>query len=58
MNQSCDDVDVMIAKGKCAKEYYALEECLADTDRDWTRCQTVVQRLKECHDQSGPPRIR
>lgn len=44
------DVDEMIEKMGCSKEYYKLEDCLADFDRDWTKCQQVVKELKLCND--------
>jgi hypothetical protein len=33
----------------CGKVYTALEDCLADGDRDWSKCQHAVQALKQCH---------
>lgn len=44
------DIDDMIAKMGCAKEYYRLEDCLGEFDRDWTKCQRVVKELKQCND--------
>ncbi|CAK4317596.1 unnamed protein product [Aphanomyces euteiches] len=39
----------MIERNKCAKEYYKLEECLGEFDRDWTKCQDVVRLLRLCN---------
>lgn len=33
---------------RCVAAYTALEECLAEHNRDWTRCQHAVQQLKQC----------
>ncbi|GLE00693.1 hypothetical protein PINS_up009482 [Pythium insidiosum] len=44
------DIDDMIEKMGCSKDYYALEECLGEYDRDWTKCQTYVKQLKVCND--------
>ncbi|KAF0688933.1 Aste57867_19537 [Aphanomyces stellatus] len=44
-----DDIDGMIERNKCAKEYYKLEECLGEFDRDWTKCQDVVRLLRVCN---------
>ncbi|ETV97472.1 hypothetical protein H310_09399 [Aphanomyces invadans] len=44
-----DDIEGMIERNKCAKEYYKLEECLGEYDRDWTKCQEVVRALRTCN---------
>ncbi|CAK4133529.1 unnamed protein product [Aphanomyces euteiches] len=44
-----DDIEGMIERNKCAKEYYKLEECLGEFDRDWTKCQDVVRLLRLCN---------
>jgi cytochrome c oxidase assembly factor 4 len=44
------DIDDMIEKMGCAKEYYRLEDCLGEHDRDWTKCQGVVKELRQCND--------
>jgi hypothetical protein len=44
------DIDEMIEKMGCSKEYYALEECLGKYDRMWTKCQREVKALKQCND--------
>ncbi|CAH0481176.1 unnamed protein product [Peronospora belbahrii] len=33
-----------------SKHYYELEDCLAEFDRDWTKCQEQVKKLKQCND--------
>eukprot|EP00617_Octactis_speculum_P020739 CAMPEP_0185758644 /NCGR_PEP_ID=MMETSP1174-20130828/17336_1 /TAXON_ID=35687 /ORGANISM="Dictyocha speculum, Strain CCMP1381" /LENGTH=74 /DNA_ID=CAMNT_0028438603 /DNA_START=13 /DNA_END=237 /DNA_ORIENTATION=- len=43
-----DDIDDMVARNPCAVEYETLEECLGETDRNWTKCQTQVQALQDC----------
>lgn len=32
----------------CAKRYFELEDCLAEHNRDWKKCQKEVKALKEC----------
>ncbi|TMW64428.1 hypothetical protein Poli38472_013050 [Pythium oligandrum] len=44
------DIDEMIEKMGCSKDYYKLEECLGEYDRDWTKCQVEVKALKACND--------
>lgn len=44
------DIDDMIEKMGCSKEYYRLEDCLGEHDRDWTKCQAVVKELRHCND--------
>ncbi|KAF1326750.1 hypothetical protein FI667_g8186, partial [Globisporangium splendens] len=44
------DIDAMIEKMGCAQDYYKLEECLGEFDRDWTKCQAQVKQLKLCND--------
>lgn len=44
------DVEEMIERNGCAKIYYKLEDCLAEFDRDWTKCQRQVKELKLCND--------
>ncbi|RLN59600.1 hypothetical protein BBJ28_00015172 [Nothophytophthora sp. Chile5] len=44
------DVDELIERNRCHKDYYKLEDCLADYDRDWTKCQQQVKQLKQCND--------
>lgn len=45
-----DDIEGMIERTGCAKEYYVLEECLAEHDRDWRKCQKVISDLKKCNE--------
>jgi cytochrome c oxidase assembly factor 4 len=45
------DIDDMIEKMGCSKDYYKLEDCLGEHDRDWTKCQAEVKMLKQCNDQ-------
>jgi len=37
-----DDINDIIEKSKCSKIYFQLEECLADNNRNWTKCQQEV----------------
>lgn len=46
-SDSCDISD-MIDKSGCAQIYYALEECLGEHDRKWTKCQAEVKALQQC----------
>ncbi|KDO32138.1 hypothetical protein SPRG_03355 [Saprolegnia parasitica CBS 223.65] len=45
-----DDIEDLIERNKCAKEYYKLEDCLAEYDRNWSKCQAVVKLLRECNE--------
>ncbi|OQS03715.1 hypothetical protein THRCLA_21096 [Thraustotheca clavata] len=45
-----DDIEDLIERNKCAKEYYKLEDCLAEYDRNWSKCQDVVKLLRQCND--------
>lgn len=47
------DVDELIAKSGCKNEYYKLEECLIQFDRDWAKCQNFVKSWKQCHVNAG-----
>ncbi len=42
------DVDEMIESNPCHKVYFTLENCIADHDRDWRKCQKEVKALREC----------
>ncbi|GAB9469424.1 hypothetical protein Gpo141_00006703 [Globisporangium polare] len=44
------DIDDMIERMGCSKDYYKLEECLGEYDRDWTKCQAQVKQLRLCND--------
>ena len=48
------DIEDAIAKTLqiCTPIYYKLEDCLADNDRDWRKCQEVVKELKICNDKN------
>ena len=43
----------MIEKGGCSKQYYELEECLGEYDRNWSKCQEVVKTLRMCNDKQN-----
>lgn len=43
------DVDEMIDSNPCAQPYHLLEDCLADFDRDWRKCQKQVKALQQCN---------
>lgn len=49
------DIEKMIEDCGCSREYYALEECLGEHDRDWTKCQGVVKQLKLCNERRRAP---
>lgn len=36
----------------CKFEYEALEDCLAATDRKWTKCQPQLKLWKDCFQKS------
>ncbi|KAL4434208.1 hypothetical protein ABPG75_000649 [Micractinium tetrahymenae] len=38
-----EEVDPLLEQTGCAKPYTALEECLGENDRDWTKCQKGQQ---------------
>lgn len=44
-----DDIEEMIDRSGCAKEYYELEKCLGKHDRDWRKCQETVRALQLCN---------
>ncbi|KAJ8636561.1 hypothetical protein MRB53_010828 [Persea americana] len=35
---------------ECSILYLSLQECLAQTNRNWKSCQLEVQALKACHE--------
>ncbi|TDH67742.1 hypothetical protein CCR75_008201 [Bremia lactucae] len=43
------DVEKIIKRNRCHREYYNLEDCLADFNRDWRKCQDEVKKLKQCN---------
>ena len=42
-----DIVDKMLDKAGCAKQHYAVQECMADT-KDWRQCQEHVKNFRDC----------
>mmetsp|Transcript_35598 Transcript_35598/g.78375 ORF Transcript_35598/g.78375 Transcript_35598/m.78375 type:complete len:90 (+) Transcript_35598:19-288(+) len=42
------DVGDLIDASPCSAQYYALEACLGEQDRAWSRCQVEVKALREC----------
>ena len=49
-NKEDDDseIEVMINKSKCAKQYLLLEQCLGDNNRNFAKCQEQIKLLKLC----------
>lgn len=43
------DVEELIDSSPCAAEYRKLEDCLAEFDRSWKRCQVEVKLLRQCN---------
>lgn len=43
------DIEKIISEHPCSKVYAALEECLGESDRNWSKCQPIVASLKECN---------
>lgn len=37
------DIENAIERSRCSVDYYRLEDCLGDHDRDWRKCQEQVQ---------------
>lgn len=37
------DIEEAIEGSGCSKDYYRLEDCLGEHDRDWRRCQRQVR---------------
>eukprot|EP01039_Chlorochromonas_danica_P000374 gene374-406_t len=50
------DISAMIDHSGCAQIYYDLEECLGENDRDWRKCQTLVQSWKVCYQKKDKER--
>ena len=49
--QDEDDGDKALSQlGDCQDKYLALEACLIDHDRAWTKCQAQVQALRACQE--------
>ncbi len=42
------DVDAQLAARGCAGAFEAVQLCLADSGRDWTKCQRQVKEWKAC----------
>lgn len=36
------DIEEAIDRSGCSKDYYKLEDCLGEHDRDWRKCQAQV----------------
>lgn len=50
-NKQDDDdseIEVMINKSKCVKQYLFLEQCLGDNNRNFAKCQEQIKLLKQC----------
>lgn len=50
-NKQDDDdseVEVMINKSKCVKQYLFLERCLGENNRNFAKCQEPIKLLKQC----------
>ncbi|XP_068664083.1 uncharacterized protein [Aristolochia californica] len=35
---------------ECSRLYLSLQDCLAENERNWKKCQLEVQALKACHE--------
>ena len=46
-----DHVEKMLKKAGCAKEHYAVQECMAET-KDWRQCQEHVKTFQKCIENS------
>ena len=44
------DVDADLERRGCAREFEALQVCMADSDRDWGKCQERVKEWKKCNE--------
>ncbi len=42
------DVDAQLAERGCVGAFEAVQLCLADNGRDWTKCQRQVKEWKAC----------
>jgi cytochrome c oxidase assembly factor 4 len=47
------DINELIENSGCSPQYYALEECLGEYDRDWKKCQVQVKDLRSCNDKKA-----
>lgn len=52
--EDATDIEKRIDNSGCAKQYYALEECLAENDRKFGKCQKEVLDLKTCNSSKKP----
>ena len=50
------DIERLIDESGCAGMYRAVEECLAESGRDWRKCQREVREWKECEKASKAAR--
>lgn len=48
LSESTIEVDTLIEKSKCSSEYYDLENCLVDNERNFKVCQEFVRKFKTC----------
>lgn len=42
------DVDAVLEERGCKTAFDAVQECMAETNRDWAKCQPLVQEWKAC----------
>ena len=47
-------VETLIQRSGCSAEFYALETCLGEHDRNWSACQEHVRAWKQCSQQPKP----
>ena len=48
-------VETLIQRSGCSAEFYALETCLGEHDRNWSACQEHVRAWKRCSLQQPQP---
>lgn len=52
--QDEDDGDTALNQlGDCRDKYLALEDCLVEFDRAWSKCQEQVKALRACQERSS-----
>jgi len=44
------DISNMIERSGCSVQYYSLETCLGEKDRDFRKCQEEVNALRKCYE--------
>ncbi|KAG9457481.1 hypothetical protein H6P81_001989 [Aristolochia fimbriata] len=49
-NDADEDDENVKQLQECSKLYLSLQDCLAENDRNWKKCQLEVQALKACHE--------